>query len=358
MKLYAQVLGTAALAAFVTAAWVWSVDQADDPPRARGKRAASTPVLTETVALADDIIEVRAIGTAKAIRSATIHASVAGEVMAVAFRAGQAVSKGEVLVQLDDDHQRLAVQLAEVTVKEARRQVERLERLAPSGAASVAGLLTAQSELESALLNQARAKEALADRTVAAPFDGVMGLTTVEPGDRIDESMPIATLDDRSSVLIQFNIPEDYAWRISVGDPVDVEPWTRQNTLLQARISALDSRIDQTSRSLRVEATVPNRDDAIRPGTSFEVRKTFVGEAYPNVHEVAVLWSRDGAYVWRDSEGKAEKVFVSVVRRDKGRILVDGPLRVGDSVVVEGVQGLRVGQALAATPFVETGASK
>ena len=70
------------------------------------------------------------------------------------------------------------------------------------------------------------------------------------------------------------------------------------------------------------------------------------------------MWSRDGAYVWRDREGKAEKVFVSVVRRDKGRILVDGPLRVGDSVVVEGVQGLRVGQALAATPFVETGASK
>ena len=63
------------------------------------------------------------------------------------------------------------------------------------------------------------------------------------------------------------------------------------------------------------------------------------------------MWSRDGAYLWRVNRKRAEKVFVVLVRRDRGRILVDGPLRAGDLVVVEGVQGLRPGQKLDPKPF-------
>ena len=113
----------------------------------------------------------------------------------------------------------------------------------------------------------------------------------------------------------------------------------------------MDSRIDAASRTLRVRARIPNPDDAIRPGTSFEVELAFTGRRYPIVREVAVLWSRDGAYLWRANTKKAEKVFVKLVRRDGGRILVDGPLKAGDLVVVEGVQGLRAGQKLDPRPF-------
>ena len=68
------------------------------------------------------------------------------------------------------------------------------------------------------------------------------------------------------------------------------------------------------------------------------------------------MWSRDGAYLWRvaKKDGKtetAEKVFVKIVRRDRGRILVDGPLDADDLIVVEGVQGLRPGQRIQAIPF-------
>jgi RND family efflux transporter MFP subunit len=113
---------------------------------------------------------------------------------------------------------------------------------------------------------------------------------------------------------------------------------------LHGAVHATDSRIDPVTRSLRVKARIPNPDDAIRPGTSFDVRLSFAGATYPSIREVAVLWSRDGAYVWRAVEGRAQKVFVKVVRRVGGRVLVEGPLRVGDLIVVEGVQGLRNGQ--------------
>ncbi len=69
--------------------------------------------------------------------------------------------------------------------------------------------------------------------------------------------------------------------------------------------------------------------------------------------EVSVLWSRDGAYLWRVRDGRAEKVFITMVRRDRGRVLVEGPLEAGDLIVVEGVQGLRDGQAVEPRPFAE-----
>lgn len=360
MKLSIQLLALVAVAAAVAQGWAWLNEGGNaDASKPRGKsRGGATLVLTEPVIAAEDKTVVRAIGTAKALRSATIHSSVAGEIIEVTFRAGQRVGAGDPLIRLDSEHQELSVKLADVSVREARRQVERLERLASSGGAAVAGLLTAQSELESAILNHARARQALADRTINAPFDGVIGLTTLEPGDRVTPETPIATLDDRSYVVVQFNLPEDYAHRVQTGDPVQVRPWTQRDAFLDGTVSELDSRIDPVTRSLRVEVTIPNPTDSIRPGTSFEVRKTFAGKPYPIIREVAVLWSRDGAYLWRERDGKAEKVFVDVVRRNKGQILVDGPIEVGDAIVVEGVQGLRVGQAIEAKPFAEAGEAR
>jgi hypothetical protein len=81
------------------------------------------------------------------------------------------------------------------------------------------------------------------------------------------------------------------------------------------------------------------------------VRMAFVGKAYPSVREVAVSWSGAGAYLWRVTDGKAERVIVKLVRRENGRILVDGPLGEGDLIVIEGVQGLREGQKLDAKPI-------
>ncbi len=360
VKLHSQIAVTAILGVLLAAGWLWLADtrdaaQSSETPR---KRSATTLVLTEAIELAEDKVVVRAIGTGEAFKSASIHPSVSGEVVEVAFRAEQRVKKGAPLLRLDDKHQRLAVRLAEVAVKEVRRQFKRLQRLARSGAASQARLETAQSEFESAGLRLAQAKEALEDRTVYAPFDGVIGMTEIEKGDRVTEETPIATLDVRSHILVEFNLPEEYAGRIKVGDPVSPRPWTMPDSKMQGTVFELGSRIDPVTRSLRVKVKIVNPDDAIRPGTSFDVRLEFKGRSYPIVREIAVLWSRDGAYVWRIADGKIEKVFVKIVRRDKGRILIDGPLKAGDTIVVEGVQGLRVGQPVKAVPFGRPKAGK
>ena len=176
-------------------------------------------------------------------------------------------------------------------------------------------------------------------------------MTDVDKGDRVTEDTLIATLDDRSVILVEFNLPEKYAGQVANGDPVALRPWTMQDRVLQGTIFASGSRFDPVTRSLRLKARITDHGGAIRPGTSFQVELVFKGNFYPIVREVAVLWSRDGAYLWRITGNKTEKVFVKIIRRDKGRILVEGPLKIGDLIVVEGVQGLRAGQPVKPRPF-------
>jgi membrane fusion protein (multidrug efflux system) len=327
--------------------------QSKDAPRAAG---GGTRVLVEKAPPATDKIIVRAVGTGEARKSADIYPKTAGEVTAVSFRSQDRVQKGQILVRLEDTHQQIAVRLAKVEVKDATRQLARLEKLAPSGTASQARLETAQTNLEAATLRLDQAEQALDDRIVYAPFDGIIGLTDIDRGDRVSTDTKIATLDDRSEILVEFELPEEYAGRIKVDDPVTVRPWTSPDLRLTGHVSQLGSRIDPITRTLRVKATIPNQDDLIRPGTSFETELAFTGKPYPAVREVAVLWSRDGAFLWRavKKDGKteiAEKVFVKIVRRDRGRILVDGELAADDLIVVEGVQGLRPGQRIKSIPF-------
>lgn len=353
MRLPLQIGILAVLAVGLAVGWSY-LDLSDGGAGAKnsgGKRSAGTLVLTEPVALAEDSVSVRAVGSGKALRSVSLFSSVAGEVVEVDFRSGRRVRAGQRLIRLDDVQQRLAVQLAQVAVNEAEREVERLLRLKKSGSVAQVRLETAQATLQSADLRLQLAKEYLQDRSVFAPFDGVMGLSDIDKGDRVTPDMMIATIDDRSSILVEFSVPEEHAGRLSVGDVITVVPWTAPDKRIQGRISATGSRIDNTTRSMRVQALIPNPEDNLRPGTSFEVELAFKGQSYPGIREVAVLWSRDGAYIWRVAEGKADKVFVKIIRRDRGRVLVDGPLEEGELIVVEGVQGLRQGQALQPEPY-------
>ena len=359
MPLRLQIVLTLVLAGMLSAVWVWfgGTQEAAGSKGGKSRSGGATRVLVEPIVLKKDRMVVRAIGTGIARNSAAIHPSVAGEVTAVGFKSGQQVKKGAVLVRLDDEHQRLDLRLAGVALRKAKRDVARLKKLATSGHTSRISLDTAQTQLETATVRYAQSKANLDDRAVIAPFAGVMGLTDISIGDRVTAETMIATLDERSTILVDFNLAEDHAAQIRVGDRISVKPSSALDRQITGTVSAMASRIDEESRSLRIRAEIPNPDDSIRPGTSFEVELAFTGKTYPSVAEVAVLWSRDGAYLWRANTGKAEKVFVKLVRRDRGRILVDGKLKAEDLVVVEGVQGLRDGQKLDPRPVGNASAS-
>jgi len=352
MRLPYQIFWLLAIAATVTTGWWWfsERDGAAARDEVKSRRSSATLVLVEPIVLSIDRRIVRAIGTGRALQSASLYPSVSGEVIDVAFTAEQKIKAGQRLLRLDDEDQKLAVRLAQVTVDETARQARRLKKLAPTGNVAQARLDTAKAALESAQLRLAQAKAALKDRSIFAPFDGIIGLTDIDRGDRITPDTLIATLDDRSTLFVEFNISEDAAAHVQPGNAVSLAAWTLPDRTFTGIVSAMGSRIDPVTRALKIRAQIANPEDAIRPGTSFAVSVEVSGSAYPTVREVAVLWSRDGAYIWRVKNELVEKVFVRVIRREGGKVLVKGGLTEGDVIVVEGVQGLRPGRRVKTAP--------
>jgi RND family efflux transporter MFP subunit len=101
--------------------------------------------------------------------------------------------------------------------------------------------------------------------------------------------------------------------------------------------------LNNETRTLMARAEIQNRDDILRPGMSFDVRWEIKGDSYPTVPEIALQWGRDGSFVWVIRDGVAKSVPGRVVSRKAGLVLIDGDIRAGEDVVVEGVQRLRDG---------------
>ncbi|MEE4299721.1 MAG: efflux RND transporter periplasmic adaptor subunit [Pseudomonadales bacterium] len=309
----------------------------------QGGTSSGVPVVAEPVRFEAERIRIEAVGTARARRSVELYPEAAGEVVAVNFTPGQRVAEGDVLLELDARDERLALELADVRLDEARRLLERYEASQGRGEATVAATVvdTARSAVEAARIERDRARVALDKRTVRAPFAGVVGLTEVDPGDRIDPTTLIANMDDRGALLVRFPVPEAFAGRLSPGDPIEIETWTVGRRSALGAIVDVDSRIDPTSRAFNARAEVENPDDSLRPGMSFRVGLDLVGDRWPSVPEVSLLWGADGPYVWVVDEGRARRVDVAVVQRKQGRVLVDGDIAPGTEIVAEGVQRMR-----------------
>lgn len=99
--------------------------------------------------------------------------------------------------------------------------------------------------------------------------------------------------------------------------------------VIEGAVVAVDSRVSETSRLLRVQASFDNDADRLRPGMAFSISMTFPGDAFPAVDPLAIQWDSDGAYVWTAVEGKARRVPVHVIQRADDAVLVDADLRRG-----------------------------
>ncbi len=328
-------------------------------PAVTGRSGAdrAEPVVVQPVGTGNDGAVIEAVGTGKALRSVTLFPEDAGRVVEVLFDAGDRVESGDPLLRLDDAEQGLAVELARVRLKDAEQKMARYEKAAPAGGISATVVDEARTALELARIELDQAKLSLADRTLAAPFDGVTGIAEVEPGDRVAETTPVGTLDDRSVLLVDFDIPEVFARGIVQGGPVSVETWALPGDIFKGEVARVDSRIDPQKRTLRVRARVPNADDRLRAGMAFRIHLRLAGEEFSTVPSVAIQWDRQGAYLWLVTEDdRARRVSVRVLKRSDGMVMVEGDLVPGDRVVVEGVQRLRDGMAveiLSATPIAE-----
>lgn len=328
-----------------------STDAASAGPAAsagkkRKSEARRVPVIVTLVGEARNNETVAAVGTARARRSVMIHAKTDGVIMDFRPRPGDRLSKGDTIFDLDARQAELAVEIANKKVAEARRLLERAQLLKRRNVNSLARVDDAQLAMDQAKLEVLRAEKTLSDLKIVAPFSGVVGLPKAEVGDRVTATTPVVSLDQRDELLVEFVLPEKYAGRVKEGDSISAVTPSYDQRSFAGRIEHIDSRIDPASRTVTIRAVIPNKDDLLRPGMSFAVEIVLDGTMHAMVPELSLQWRKGESYVWLVREHKAVKVLVRSVRRKNSVVLVDGDVRAGDLVVVEGVQRLRDGRGV------------
>ena len=312
-------------------------------PRSGGFGGRANNVVTTGVTLSTINDTLTAIGEGTPVRSVTVSAPAGGELAEVAVRPGQMVAAGDIIARFDSDAQQIALDRATLDVADARATLARTQGLASNNVVAGTALAAAQLAADTAELELRNAEMELDRRTITSPIAGSVSLIRVTPGNYVAAQTPVTTIDDTSSILIDFWVPERYAGQIRAGMAVEVSAVALPGQVFTGDVSAIDNRLDPASRTLQVQAEIPNPEGILRSGMSFTVALDFAGESYPAVNPLAILWSAEGSYVWQYQDGKAVRVPAEIIQRNSDGVLVRADLAEGDAIITEGILQLSDG---------------
>jgi RND family efflux transporter MFP subunit len=308
---------------------------------ARTMVVVTAPVLTATI---ND--KLTAIGDGAAAHSVTVVSPASGTLDELLVKPGDAVSAGAVIGRLDADAQAIAAERAQLAFNDAETALTRINQLAKANNATSVQVAAAQLAYDNARLELQNAQLELTRRTITTPIAGTVGLFQVSPGNAVSAQTVVTTIEDTARITVSFWVPERYAGSISVGMPLTASAVALPGETIAGTVSAVDNRIDTASRTLKVEAEIPNDAGRLKPGMSFSVSLAFAGEEFPSVDPLAIQWSSAGSYLWKFVDGKVERVPVQIIQRNSDGVLVKAELKPGDQVVTQGVQQLTAGASV------------
>lgn len=318
-----------------------------DDARSAGAETRGIPVTTAVVATRPWTDQVRAVGTVQARESVVVTAKVTETVERVHFESGQAVAAGAALVTLSGTQQRAALAEAVAAANEADRLHRRQAELADRQLIASAQLDSQRATRDASRARVAQIRAQLGDRTLRAPFAGVLGLRQVSPGALVTPGTPITTLDAIDRVYVDFPVPERALASLAPGQRVTGRATAYPDIEFSGTVETVGSRIDPATRTVGVRADFPNPDHRLRPGMLVEVRLHQLVRDALVVPEIAIVQVGSESFAWRvGADGKAERATVELGSRQDGLVEVEAGLAAGDRIVVDGTGKLRPGAAV------------
>jgi membrane fusion protein (multidrug efflux system) len=318
--------------------------------------AAMPPtVVTATPAKSDSWPNsLSAPGSIAAVQGVTVAAEIPGKVVRIAFEPGSVVPAGAVLVELDTTTETAQLRAAEATAALAKANLQRARELRQNNTNSLAELDAADAQAKQAEAQADSIRTVIAKKSVRAPFTGRLGLRLVNLGQILREGDAITTLQTMSPVFVNFSLPQQRVPQLQLDAVLRVKTDSAPGRTFEGRITAINPEVDSNTRSIRVQGTLENRDEALRAGMYVAVELVL-----PERTEVlaipatAVLHAPYGDSIFvveeqRDEKsGKVQQVLKQqFVRVGESRgdfvQIVDG-LKPGQQVVTSGVFKLRPG---------------
>ena len=312
-----------------------------------GGAGQAAPVVVETQAVSVRVLDddVSAVGSLVSNESVVLRPEVSGRIEAIHFRDGEPVRRGEVLVELDAAVQRAELQQARANLTLAEADFSRTQDLFGRKFVSRSSLDDARAKLEVARAGVALAQARLARMQIRAPFDGVVGIRSVSPGDFVKDGDVLINLEDIATLKLDFRLPELYLDRVRPGQTLELSSDVLPGERFAATVEAIDPLVDAEGRAVRLRASLPNPDMRLRPGVFVRVRLILAerGEVAMVPEAALVPAPGDVQFVYRVADGKVQRVNVRTgQRRDAMVEIVDG-LQPGMVVVTAGQLKLRDG---------------
>ena len=322
------------------------------------------PVTVSTAVAADKPWSpyAQAVGSLEAVSGTEITAQIAGNVTQIAFRSGQRVHKGKLLVQLDNSTQLAQLNADQAKLQLAQTTLTRTKKLYTARAASQSDLQTAQADYAGALATAEGDQATLAKLAISAPFSGSAGIRGVSLGQYVSPGTSIVNLQTYDPMLLDFTLPQNTVSEIAVGKAVDFMVNAYPGKHFSGRITAIGSQVDPATRNIALQATLSNPHELLRPGMYGDVRISIGHERHGVVvPNTAISYNTFGDYIYVvapvEAKGQRELVVhqrvVQVSDERGGEVLLAGGAQAGETVVTAGQGSLRDGVAVVVNNSVQ-----
>lgn len=286
------------------------------------------------------------VGSLVATNGIEVSTEVNGIVSEIVFTSGQPVEEGQVLIKLDASVDNAALEALRAERRLAEIQFNRARDLLKKRVTSKSEYDEAEARFDAAKARVRQQEEIVKRKVIRAPFAGLVGIREVDLGQYFEAGNPIVGLQALDPIYVDYTLPERYLTRIKPGQRVNLQFDAIQGQVFTGEVSAVNSGVDEGTRTLKIRATLANPDNILRPGMFAQV-ETITGDAQPvlTLPRTAISFNTYGNFVFivnKNEQGPSTVKRTSVETGEvrEGRIRVNG-LQEGTQVVRAGLVKLR-----------------
>jgi membrane fusion protein (multidrug efflux system) len=320
-------------------------------PAHASKRIAPVAINVQVMQVATKDLpkQISSLGSLVAPDSVTLSADSSGRIKQINFKNGQTVGKGMPVLQLDDtsaevDYQKAVAQL-NTDSRMLARQLQAAETLSQQAIDSQKAVVEADKadvKSKQAILNQ---------MSVEAPISGVLGNFQVNAGDYLTAGSPIVTLVNTKLLRVDYNISSDNLKSIKRGQAVILSVNSYPDKKFMGSVTYISPSLDPTTRTVAVQALVPNPKGLLRPGMFAHIEQNISMQKNALViPQLSVIAGVKGYSVFRVINGKASVQNIQLGARFGNSVVVESGLKVGDSVIVSGQDKVQDGSPVNIIP--------
>lgn len=318
------------------------------PSQAKQKdtKAPLTPVIVEKIQMLNLTDKIRAIGTTQAKQSVNITAKVTDIIQTIHFQEGESVKEGDTIIELEHAQEDAELKEAQANLAEHQRELNRLKTLLSKKATSQRHFDERSTQVSIAKERVKQAEARLNDRIIKAPFDGVVGLCSLDEGALVKSGELITTIDNLEQIQVQLSIPSLYLSKVNSKNLITATHPAFPTEIFQGKLKSMHSRVDATTGSIQVKAEISNKLNNLKPGMTMLVDIHAKTRAAMVIAEESVIQEKNEHYVLVVDEKtkQVKKLKIQIGERKPGLVEVLDGLKPGQQVITRGINKVFPGQ--------------